>query len=188
MDLVTTGDTITLFVIAAIAGAVGGVVADLLLVHNRQSGMIELPHRTTNYVDLGTIASVLVGAVAAMIGIYIFPPATITTVTNGVSSTVVHYDLYRLIPLSLLIGSAGSAFLAAAQSRVTAAAAQQQLQTTKSVANSQLAHLAEQAAGLGKNTAAGTAKLADPATQDVGSLLTSIDQARDAINMAGEST
>lgn len=189
MVLTTGSDIITLFVIAAVGGALGGLVSDLLLVRSQQSGTIEFPrHLRGAFYDLGTLGSLLIGAVAAMVAVYIFPPETVTTLAaDGTSTSVTRYELFKLIPLALLIGSVGSAFLAAAQTRVLAAAKQQQLEDTKRVADQQLTALASEAGQLagpgGGRDNIGVDPVAGAATRN---FQERVEQARNVIRSVGE--
>ncbi len=107
--------------IAAGAGLVGGLIYELLLVRFGGEGMAELiskqspPEGRRTYLDLGFLASMLVGAVAAVGFLYFMPPADTIDQAGDVVRRV--YDPFRLIPASVIVGSAGGAFLSAMQER-----------------------------------------------------------------------
>lgn len=117
----------TMLAIVAGFGGFGGLVYDLLQIRSGNSGMLEtLGRREKNrYFDLGTIASILIGAAAAIAVLYILPP-TITIEEGGNATT--QYDLVAVIALSVIVGSAGPSFLEMAQQRIKAAVSAQEAQ------------------------------------------------------------
>jgi hypothetical protein len=139
-------DYARLFALAALLGAVGGLVFELLQTVRGRTGLIEKPARVgRSHVDLGVIASVIVGAVAAVAALWIFPPEVSTSVVvDGTTTRTTHYDLIKVVGLSLVIGSAGGSFLAAMQARALALVKSEQASTTKRVANDQLATIEAQ--------------------------------------------
>ncbi len=140
IELTDGGDYVVLFALAAAFGALGGLVFDLLQTRaGGNTGAIEMPTGLSKrYRDWGVFASIIVGAVAAMAAIWFFPPAETTTVSNGVTETIKQYDYGELIPLALIIGSAGSSFLSAFQARALALVKQQEADQTRAVAEAQL--------------------------------------------------
>lgn len=107
--------------IAAIAGLIGGLIYELMQARLGESGMVEFGSRQAGengrrYVDLGALASLLIGAVAAVVFLYFMPP---TEFLESDTQRVVRreYDAFRLIPATLLVGSAGGAFMTAMQER-----------------------------------------------------------------------
>lgn len=115
-------------VIAGIAGLVGGLIYELLLTRFGDSGMIERLSRinaedgSRKYFDLGFLASMLIGAVAAIGFLYFMPP---TEILNDAQDVIRReYDAFRLIPAALIVGSAGGAFLTSMQERVKRVVAQ----------------------------------------------------------------
>ena len=117
------------FAIAAVAGAAGGLIYELLTVRSGDSGMIEWPGWVTppgdrrSFFDLGFLAPVLVGATAAVGFLYFMPP---TEVRNASSELVRReYDPFRLVAATLIVGSAGESFLKAMQERVRRVAAEE---------------------------------------------------------------
>ena len=148
IDLNGTTDYVLLFGLATLLGGVGGLAYELLLSRRGQVGMIEVPHKVQGgrYVDLGVWASVIIGAIAAVAALWIFPPDVKTVVdAAGKSSTTTEYDIVRVVALSLIIGSAGSSFLSALQARALALVKDQQAKQTAAVAQAQLDHVKEAA-------------------------------------------
>jgi hypothetical protein len=119
------------FVATLVAGAVGGVVYELLILQ----GNLELPHRPTeeeltgqyphaitrNLYDLGIWARVIIGALAAVAALLVFTPAT----TFGLLSTAV------------VAGSAGTSIFRSMQDRVSVAIAQQDAANARTIAEKQ---------------------------------------------------
>jgi hypothetical protein len=126
--LVESRDYWIMLAIVAGFGGFGGLVYDLLQARAGNSGMLELLGRRerNRYFDLGTIASILVGAAAAIAVLYIFPP-TITIEEGGTATT--QYDLVAVISLSVIVGSAGPSVLEIAQQRIKAAMSAQEART-----------------------------------------------------------
>jgi hypothetical protein len=110
--------TTFIWLIAAAVGAVGGLGAELLLQRADNTGTVEIPGRLkgTRFVDLGFPASLILGAIAAVAILYFFPPVTekiIAGSTGAPPQTTQEYDL--VVALSLIVGSAGPAFLSTAR-------------------------------------------------------------------------
>jgi hypothetical protein len=121
IDLQSTTDYVWLFLIAAGFGAIGGIAYELLQAGSgRESGSLEMPGRRGHrFFDLGFIASVLVGAVAAVAITYFFTPEVQTAVNEGGKQVIVtKWQIVKVVPLSLIVGSAGGAFLTAMQTRL----------------------------------------------------------------------
>jgi hypothetical protein len=121
-----TNDWWWAIVIAAASGAVGGLVYDLLLTRQGDSGLLELFSRQTpanagsrKYIDVGFLASILVGVVAAVGFLYFLTPE-VRTVTGSDGSTAVTrvYDPFKLIAASLIVGTGGAAFITAMRERL----------------------------------------------------------------------
>jgi hypothetical protein len=121
--LETTGDYLLTVLIAAVAGLIGGLAAELLLSRDGMTGAFELPGRAKGLLDLGGFASLVVGMVAGVAILLVLPPnaTVISTADDGTSISTLSYDLLRLIATALVAGSAGGSVLTALQSRVTAA-------------------------------------------------------------------
>jgi hypothetical protein len=145
VELHGTWDYVGLFALAAVLGAIGGVAYELLLARRGQTGMIERPHpaQKARYYDLGVFANVIVGAIAALAALWVFPPEVKTTITDaGKTVSTTEYDIIKVVGLSLIIGSAGSSFLSAMQARALALVKTQEARTTREVANAQLDQVA----------------------------------------------
>ena len=126
IQLAHTADWAYMLLIAAGIGAIGGLGAELVLNRAGGTGMLDLPHsvKESNLISIGFPSSLIVGAIAAVAVLYFFPPVVekVVTSTQGAAPTIVsQYDLAKLVPLALIVGSAGPAFLATAQSRLMSA-------------------------------------------------------------------
>ena len=110
-----------MFLIPLLAGAVGGFAAELLL--HDAAGHIEKPRDLKRVWDAGFAANVIVGALAGVAVLLLYAPVDviITAATDTADAvTKSAYELRRLIPLALIVGTAGGAVLAALQSKVLA--------------------------------------------------------------------
>lgn len=136
------------FLTAAVLGAVGGIAFELLQARGRVTGALERPRWKAyngRYIDLGWVSSVIVGAVAALVVLYLFPPEVTQTVKDGVTVEKRSYEIVKLVALSLIAGSAGRAILTAAQTRVQAALSEQRANEMEAVAKAELQRLAVEA-------------------------------------------
>ncbi len=138
-------DYVVMIAVAALFGALGGLVFELLQERRRNTGTVELPGKIkgSRFYDLGLFASMLVGAVSAVAVLYFFPPEIRI---DAAGEPRVYYDLVNLVALSLIVGSAGGAFLKVAQDRAFVTLKGQEAQTTKTLANDQIqgiSHLAK---------------------------------------------
>ena len=127
-----------MFGLAAILGAVGGLAYELMQTRRRQTGMFEIPRRVgadgrIGYWDLGGFASMVIGAVAAVASLWIFPPEAVRVIKAGVTPAR-QWDVVKLVGLSLIVGSAGASFLSALQARAIAIVKTQEAATTRKVA------------------------------------------------------
>jgi hypothetical protein len=123
------------------------------------------------YVDLGAFASALIGAIAAVAAIWIFPPEVVTIVSEaGITTTTRQYDIVKVVGLSLIVGSAGGSFLTAMQARALALVKSEQVEATQRVATRQMDALKE--------------KVNEGASPEV--LAASVDSARAAINSTAQ--
>ncbi|WP_439593630.1 hypothetical protein [Microbacterium sp.] len=118
----------TLFLIAAGCGALGGVAADLLVAHRRRTGYLSFPRwerrndRITGRLHLGTFGPAAVGAIAAVAALWAIPPEIAITISNETTNPAevgASYDIVRLVGVSIIVGTAGAAVIAALQARVT---------------------------------------------------------------------
>jgi hypothetical protein len=133
-------DYLGLFGLAAFLGALGGLAFELMQARRGQTGLVEVPHsvQSGRYRDWGVWANVLIGAIAAVAALWIFPPVTKTMVNAGKTITTTEYDVIKVVGLSLVIGSAGSSFLSALQARALALVKDQEAKQTREVATKQL--------------------------------------------------
>lgn len=145
------GGFVQLYLLAFFFGAFGGLVGELL---KGNKGRFKTPRWTLSkkkteevdetslsdrqkkkakkkaekrrrlFRDLGGWASVLVGAAAAMAVWWILPPKE-TLVPN--QATAYSYSAIAVVSLSIIVGSAGSAFLAAFQAKALAAVQVQEI-------------------------------------------------------------
>jgi hypothetical protein len=97
--------------IAAAAGLIGGIAYELIQSRRGgRTGMIEVPGAKGNYlVDLGFLASMLLGAIAAAAFLIVYTPVE-STVDNV---TKQEYSEIGLIAVSLIVGASGSSVLGA---------------------------------------------------------------------------
>lgn len=150
IDLNSTTDYVYMLLIAAGIGAIGGLGAELLLKRADNTGTLLLPSKLsgTHLVEVGFPASLMIGAIAAVAILYFFPPV-VTTVTagrnGGAPTTTLQYDVVKLAALSLIVGSAGPAFLSSAQARLASALDAQKVDAAVETGKNQLAQIAESA-------------------------------------------
>jgi hypothetical protein len=153
-----TSDYLGVLAIAAGCGLIGGFVYELLQTRRRGTGRIELPGRVGRslYFDLGFVASIIVGGVAAVAVLYVFPPRLDLAVTasDGTTTVTGQYDLIKLIAISLIAGSAGASILAALQGRVLNAVNAQQVINTQAQAKTALKSMADRAVAEAKGSIA----------------------------------
>lgn len=131
---------------AALCGAVGGLTYELLITRFNDSGMLELPTelqptgaRHRRYADLGYGASIIIGAVASVSFLYFLPPETVTTIPAKGDPVVTRvYDVFKLIPAALLVGTGGPSFLAAMKERLLKVIAIEGQQQAVALADEQL--------------------------------------------------
>jgi hypothetical protein len=146
--------------VAAVCGAVGGLIYELLILNGR----IELPHRETDLtedladgsarflVDLGFLARVFIGAGAAVAALWLIEPESATALIAG----------------SLIAGTAGIAVFRSLQDRLLAVIAAQQTAEAKQqnvVLASKVLEIDQEfqklAGGDGGNSGAGVASRGD---------------------------
>lgn len=124
VSLVTAHDYVVMFLIAAAFGALGGV-AHLCI-------EADSPTRAPRLSAPRVFASLFVGAAAAIAISYLFTPEVIVTKADG--TELRHWEIIRLVPLSLIVGAGGKAIFAALQDRVLGAAKDAQIQAGANVA------------------------------------------------------
>ncbi|WEO76415.1 DUF4257 domain-containing protein [Cryobacterium sp. SO2] len=106
---------LAIYAITIGGGAIGGFVAELLL--RGAAGQIEKPKESKRFLDLGVWANVIVGSAAASAALLFVQPGVFEV--GGVK--IQGYEIRTVVGLSLVIGSAGGAAIAAMQERVVAA-------------------------------------------------------------------
>lgn len=109
-----TRDFILVLLVTAFCGGLGGLVYELLM----SQGRIELPHADPEarfFSDWGVGGRVFIGAAAAIVAIFFIVPQ----------------DAVRLVAISIIAGSTGSAIFKTIQARVEAMLNQQQLFETE---------------------------------------------------------
>ncbi|MDT7790423.1 MAG: hypothetical protein QOF58_8842 [Pseudonocardiales bacterium] len=131
--MIELDDACSYFVFYAMAagfGAVGGLVGELL---KGDKGRFESARKIKNKAGSKTLslkfggwASIIVGAAAAMAVWWILPPKE--TIEAG-KATTYSYTVFAVISLSIIVGSAGSAFLAAFQAKALAAIQVEEIKT-----------------------------------------------------------
>jgi hypothetical protein len=134
-------DYLGLFCLAGLLGAIGGLAYELMQARRGQAGWVELPRpvQRGRYRDWGVWANLTIGAIAALAALWVFPPEVKTTIdAAGKSTSTTEYDVIKVVGLSLIIGSAGSSFLAAMQARALALVKDQEAKQTRKVAEQQL--------------------------------------------------
>jgi hypothetical protein len=146
--------------IAALAGAVGGLVYELLLERAGDSGTIEVPgRRGKRYQDLGFFASLIVGAVAAVAFLFFYDgreivrvevpvaqdaqgktsPQPLPSAAGRATTSDREYEVVKLIAVSLIVGSAGGSFMSAMRNKVLAMVNGDRVKTLQGLTD-QLAH------------------------------------------------
>jgi hypothetical protein len=129
--------------IAAGFGLVGGFAYELLQTRKGgQTGMIEFPGaRLRKLYDLGFVASMLLGAIAAAAFLIAYTPTESTETVDGVVKTTQEYSGIALVAISLIVGAAGSSVLGALTKAVTKAAEGAKLETIQAGLNDTRADL-----------------------------------------------
>lgn len=121
-----------IYAVAVLAGSLGGLVAELLL--RGAAGQLERTRKLEGFYDLGFWANVIVGAVAAVAALAFLDPVSIQT--EGVSQE--GYSVRTLVGISLIVGSAGGASIAALQERVLSALKLQEAETLAQTAKDEI--------------------------------------------------
>lgn len=164
ITLESSWDYVWLFVVAGGFGAVGGLAYELLQVRAHETGTLELPggRGSQRFVDLGFFASIILGAIAAIAITYFFTPEVLVkTGPPGSEVITTKWQIVKVVPLSIIVGSAGGAFLTTMQTRALAQLnAQraetnaQKAQTTAAVSKTAVAQLAAAATAASQVAAA----------------------------------
>lgn len=159
VPLIAMSDYVTMLILAGAFGSLGGIAFELLQVRQAaaavaaapapaagvtaETGAIQLPHPLTGkerLYDLGVLASLFIGGVAAISALYFFPPQVTIQVTgaDGSVKTLTQYDVVKLVALALIVGSAGPSLLTSMQSRVQAALSERKAEATQALSKQQL--------------------------------------------------
>jgi hypothetical protein len=152
-------DYVVLFALAALFGAIGGVAYELIQNRGGSTGSVSLPFLTKwRFLNLGFISSMFLGAVAAVAVTYFFTPEIqVTKVVGKVTVVVTEWQIVKVIPLSLIVGSGGGAFIEAMRSRVLSELNAQKIASTQAAGKAAVAHVAEVAKAAAAGQAAGAA-------------------------------
>src|SRR5712691_3999283 len=131
VSLSSPHDYVILFLLAGGFGAIGGLAYELTQVRQGETGTVELPWpQSWRNFDLGFVGSMIVGAVAAVAISYFFTPEVqVKTTVNGIDQVATKWQIVKVIPLSLIVGSAGPAFLEAMKGRALGALNAQKVAT-----------------------------------------------------------
>ncbi len=127
VTLSSTSDVVIMLLVAAGVGLLAGI----------GGGVIELRREPKSGKSAWGVvgAGVLLGGIAAVAILYFFPPEeTIKETVDGVDTTILQYNLTKLVALALIVGSAGASFLSAMQSRALALTNAQKADTTSAAA------------------------------------------------------
>lgn len=144
VTLSTAHDYVVLFAIAAAFGALGGIAYELTQAHHRREKLLVLPsvHRWT-YINTGFLGSMFLGAAAAVAISYFFTPEVeVKAIVHGTAVVQTEWQIVKVVPLSLIVGSSGGAFLEAMRSRVLANVNAQKIETTRAASKAAVAQVA----------------------------------------------
>lgn len=112
--------------LAVAGGLLGGLAAELLIARSDgQTGVLEIPHRRPSPepgIDIGFIAPMVVGVVAALAVLWLLPPEThevVQTNAAGDTSTTSEsfYSWVYVLAVALVAGTGGSAFIEQARQK-----------------------------------------------------------------------
>jgi hypothetical protein len=121
VTLDTTWRWVAMLLVAGGVGLIGGVAAALL----ETKGNFNAKPPNKGAWLLNGITCVFVGGVAAVAVIYFFVPVK-EVIPKGGGKPEAFYELIKLVPLSLIVGSAGTYFLRSFQQRIKDAVAAQE--------------------------------------------------------------
>jgi hypothetical protein len=119
LNINETGEALVTLAIALAAGALGGIVSELLLERGklRRTGVLMLPGRTGRRLELGSAAALLIGLAAGLAAAALLVPMEDVTVNNVEERQV---DWVDVLGIALVAGAAGQAFWAAITKGLTA--------------------------------------------------------------------
>jgi hypothetical protein len=133
VSLNSTGNTVLMLLIAAGVGLIGGLAAAVIETRRADSPVKFSAGRF--------VGSILLGGIAAVAILYFFPPEESVEVGAKV---VEQYNLTKLVSLALIVGSAGTSFLLALQTRTLALAAKERAEATEETATETIGGLGNQ--------------------------------------------
>jgi hypothetical protein len=113
VSLDTTTRWVVMLLVAGGVGLIGGVAAALL---ETKANFNDKPPNRGSWL-LNGIVCVFVGGVAAVAVIYFFIPVK-ELIPKGGGKPEAYYELIKLVPLSLIVGSAGTYFLKSFQQQI----------------------------------------------------------------------
>jgi ABC-type Fe3+ transport system permease subunit len=140
LDINDTGDAIVAVVIALVAGALGGLVSELLLERGkaRTTGVLTLPARSGRRLELGSAAALIIGLAAGLAATVLLVPVD-DVVINQVKERQI--DWWRLVGIAVVAGAAGQAFWAAVTKGLTATDFNARIDTLLATVKEQQANL-----------------------------------------------
>lgn len=148
IELDSTWNTIVMLLVAGGVGLIGGIGA--AFIEWRRN--LAAPAATTSGSSsmLGWLSCVVLGGIAAVAVLYFFPPTqeVVAVGEEGGPETTTFYDLTQLVALSLIVGSAGAAFLQTIQTRALALSNAERTKATEATATEGLSGVSGQAAKL----------------------------------------
>jgi hypothetical protein len=118
VSLDTTTRWVVMLLVAGGVGMIGGIGAALL----EAKAKVAAKPPDTEHWRLNTVTCIIVGGIAAVAVIYFFVPVKEVIVEEG-KKPEAFYELIKLVPLSLIIGSAGTYFLQSFQKQIQSAVA-----------------------------------------------------------------
>lgn len=169
IELNTTWNTVTMLLIAAGVGLLGGIAAGLLEMQRAKKAAAGATSAVAApSLDRRTFwSSVFLGGVAAVAILYFFPPQETVSVTiENAVATKTQYDLTKLVALALIVGSAGSSFLLVLQTRALALTSAAGAEATKATANEAIGGFKDQAPALAKANVEALAPAVQEALED----------------------
>ena len=120
LNIDALGEAVAAIAIAVTAGALGGLVSELLLERGKtkRTGVLIWPRRRESRLELGSLAAILIGGVGGIAAAALLLPVN-EVVVKGVTERQV--DWIRVLGVGLVAGAAGQAFWAAITKGLTAA-------------------------------------------------------------------
>ena len=178
ITLESAWDTVLMLLIAFGVGLLGGIGGAMLEQRQAAAAAIKSPGK------LRFAATTLLGGIAAVAILYFFSPEheTVIAVAGKEPATATTYSLTELVALSLIIGSAGPAFLATMQTKTTALLeAQKSAAATEATATQAIGNVADQASTLAKASVASAAPKIEEALQQASGTTLSTAQVQEVV-------